>query len=447
MPRRHAGPSIWLAILLALFAGATALGAEDPDAPIVMEGEGPSDQDIEERIEGIFAEILPLDGVEVVVESGVVTLSGAVDTAESLERAGALAGRVFGVVAVENQIERDFSFATRLLPAPGQFERYLLGIMRATPFVLFALTVFILIVAAGWLLASWTALWRRITPNIFIADLASSTVQTVFVIVAVITALRLLDATALLGAFLGAAGVIGLAIGFAVRDTLENYVSSIMLSLRQPFRPNEHVVIGEYEGQVIRLTSRATILMTLDGNHLRIPNSAVFKAVILNYSRSPQRHFDFRLGIGAKDDPIAAVEKGLEEFRSLPFILNDPPPLAFIDKVGDSNIILFFAAWIDQRQSDFAKSRSVSIAHVKTALEAAGFALPEPSYRLRIDGAAPAAAAAPELAKPSPPVPAPSVAETIDEVAPETQIAEKVEEERQAGAGSEDLLDYDAPTE
>src|SRR3546814_11391197 len=70
-----------------------------------------------------------------------------------------------------------------------------------------------------------------------------------------------------------------------------------MLSRRQPFRANDHVVIEGHEGRVVRLTSRATILMTLEGNHLRIPNSTVFKAVILNYTRNPERRFDFELGI------------------------------------------------------------------------------------------------------------------------------------------------------
>jgi len=110
-----------------------------------------------------------------------------------------------------------------------------------------------------------------------------------------------------MGTLLGGAGVLGLAISFAVKDSMENYISSIMLSIRQPFRAQEHVVINDYEGVVVRLTSRSTVLMTLDGNHLRIPNATVFKAVILNYTRNPQRRFDFVLGVDAEDDPAQAA--------------------------------------------------------------------------------------------------------------------------------------------
>ena len=113
----------------------------------------------------------------------------------------------------------------------------------------------------------------------------------------------MLGAGALLGAVLGGAGVVGLALGFAMKDTIENYVSSLMLSLRQPFRANDKVKIDDYEGRVVRLTTRATILMTDDGNHLRLPNSKVFKAVIVNYTRNPQRRFEFILQIDTKADP------------------------------------------------------------------------------------------------------------------------------------------------
>ena len=67
---------------------------------------------------------------------------------------------------------------------------------------------------------------------------------------------------------------------------------------RQPFRANDHVVIDSFEGRVIRLTSRATVLMTPDGNHLRLPNAMVFRSVILNYTRNPSRRFEFDVGIG-----------------------------------------------------------------------------------------------------------------------------------------------------
>ncbi|MFP3353662.1 mechanosensitive ion channel, partial [Pseudoalteromonas sp. SIMBA_153] len=136
---------------------------------------------------------------------------------------------------------------------------------------------------------------------------------------------------------LGGAGVIGIAVGFAVKDTIENYIASLMLSIRQPFRARDHIVINGQEGIVVRLTSRATILMTLDGNQLRIPNAEVFKGTILNYTKNPERRFTFELGVDANDDPLAAIKVGLDAIHTLAFVLNEPKAIAVITNVGDSN--------------------------------------------------------------------------------------------------------------
>lgn len=72
--------------------------------------------------------------------------------------------------------------------------------------------------------------------------------------------------------------------------------------------------------------------------------------------------------------------------RSLPIVLADPRNHAIIDVIGDSSIILRFFSWIDQRHTDFGKGRSLAIQAAKHALEQAGFVLPEPIYRIRVDG-------------------------------------------------------------
>lgn len=417
----------------------------------------PSDAEIYARITQIFGQIDDLGRIEISVDSGVVTMTGVTTTAEAAQRAVDLAERVDGVVTVENQIERDVSVSTRLTPAIGQLRGTIRETAELLPLIVLALTVFAAIAGFGWMLSAWKSFWRRIAPNAFVGDLVRSTMRAVFVVLGAVAALSLLDATALLGAFLGAAGVLGLAIGFAVRDTIENYIASVMLSLRQPFRPNDHVVIGDQEGRVVRLTSRATVLMTLQGNHVRIPNATVFKAVILNYSRNPERRFEFELGVDADDDPLAAIDTGLEAIRALSFVLRDPSPLAFIKDVGDSNIVIFFAAWINQSSADFAKSRSVALAVAKIALEDAGFALPEPIYRLRFDASAPSSLTDAVSQRESTFVPVQEGAEAARraeeqndhrdiDVAPDTDISEKVEEERREQA-EDDLLSDDAPVE
>ena len=369
----------------AVFAqdGGDDLSAET--ALIAVTRDSPSDQQILDRISSIYEQLEQFAGIEVNVAAGVVTVGGGVSNEAQAERALGLAGRVEGVVTVEDRIERVRDVQGNVAPLVDQFKEDFRQWIRALPLFLLALGVFIAISLSGHLIANWATLWRRVTRNPFLTEIVTQVIRVVAIILGLVVALNLLGATTLMGTILGGAGVIGLAIGFAVRDTMENYISSIMLSIRQPFRANEHVAINEYEGRVIRLTSRATVLMTLDGNHLRIPNATVFKAVILNYSRNPERRFHFELGVDADDDPLAAMETGLLAIRKLDFILKSPKPDAVINAVGDSNILITFAGWVDQEQSDFKKARSLAIRSAKIALEENGFTLPEPIYRLRFD--------------------------------------------------------------
>ena len=430
----------------------TVAGTPAASAIATEQADG-SDQRIAERIRGIFSELPRLSGIDVAVSGGVVTLSGIVSENEDSDRAEAIAGRVSGVVTVENAIERDTSVGGATAGVRNVTERFA-GFAAMLPLLGAALLVWLVIALIGYLIAGIGALWQRLAPNGFLAELIASAIRFAFVVGGLVIALNMLGAGALMGAVLGGAGVVGIALGFAMRDTIENYVASLMLSLRQPFRANDHVVIDQHEGRVIRLTSRATVLMTLDGNHLRIPNGAVFKAVILNYTRNPQRRFEFDLGIDADDDLTAARKLGRDTLGNLDFVLADPAPEAWIIEVGDSNIVLRFLGWIDQSSADFNKARSNAIAAVKSALETGGFALPEPIYRLRFDARTPPlpitrGTESRDADRPSAGPRAPQPAPVEEDVAPLNEVADMVERERKSAIGGQesDLLDSARPVE
>ena len=433
-------------------------GPSGPEAgSIEVEQDSGDDARIENRINQIFASIPSLADARARVSEGVVTLSGTVPDDAAVERGEALAAGVAGVVTVENGLERDVS--VDIGANIGSLEGRLKDLLRVLPLAGFALVVAILIGAFGYLLASFTGFWQRIAPNGFLAELIVGAIRGLFVIVGIVVALDMIGAGALMGAVLGGAGVIGLALGFAMRDTVENYVASLMLSLRQPFRANDHVVIDTHEGRVIRLTSRATVLMTLDGNHLRIPNSMVFKAVILNFTRNPQRRFEFSLGVDADDDAEAARQLGRDTLKAMPFVLADPAPEVRITEVGDSNVVLQFLGWIDQQETNWYKAKTHAIALAKEALEHAGFALPEPIYRLRFDqrtaslpfenvGETARTDTAPAPTPTSSPVRKPRRSAAEADVSSDDEIVRMVEKEREGAEGQEkDLLDSARPVE
>jgi small-conductance mechanosensitive channel len=343
------------------------------------------DNDIRQRILGIFSEIEGLQAVIVSVRQGVVTLSGETPNEKKALQAINLTNRLTDVVTVEDRIDRTLDVQENVSTVYQGLKAQGKKLVKALPLLLIGVVIFALVAWFGSWLSSQKRIWQRLTPNPFVAELLAQTFKVIFIIFGLIMALSLVGAETVLGTLLGGAGVIGIAVGFAVKDTIENYIASLMLSIRQPFRARDHVVINSLEGIVVRLTSRATILMTLDGNQLRIPNAEVFKGTILNYSKNPERRFSFELGVDANDDPLAAIKVGLDAIHTLSFVLDKPKAIAVITEVGDSNIVLQFLVWVDQSKTDFAKARSIAIRETKHALENKGFSLPEPIYQIRLN--------------------------------------------------------------
>ena len=369
----------------------------DPSTPPVISSESTNnaqietsptplkDNDIQQRISSIFSEVDGLHAVNVSVTQGVVTLTGETPNEKKAQQAINLTNRLTDVVTVEDRINRTLDVQDNVTTVYQGLKNQARTLIKALPLLLVGIVIFLIVAWFGSWLSKRQKMWQRITPNPFVAELIAQTSKVIFIIVGLILALSLIGAETILGTLLGGAGVIGIAVGFAVKDTIENYIASLMLSLRQPFRARDLILINGKEGIVMRLTSRATILMTLDGNQLRIPNAEVFKSTILNYTKNPERRFTFELGVDGNDDPLAAIKVGIDAINILDFVLPNPNTAAIITEVGDSNIVLEFQVWVNQSETDFYKARSIAIRETKHALENAGFSLPEPIYRLRFN--------------------------------------------------------------
>ncbi|MEO9526253.1 MAG: mechanosensitive ion channel family protein [Roseibium sp.] len=434
-------------VLAMVFSSHVVAQSDPPSGQITAAPRSGDDHAIEVRIEGIFSELEGLESISVSVKSGVVDLAGTVTESVLAKRAEALAGRVAGVVAVQNSIVEETALEERLVPVYERLQSRVFQGISYLPLLVVAVLVLMFAGFTGFLIARLEWPWNRLAPNAFVADLLRQLIRIFFLISGVVLALDVLGATAVIGTLLGAAGIVGLAVGFAVRDTVENYIASIMLSIRQPFSPKDFVRIEGHEGFVISLTSRATILMEADGNHIRIPNAIVFKSTIINYSTNPQRRFVFELGVDSDSDLDEALEVGLETVRGQDFVLREPSPDAWINKLGDSNVVLTFAGWIDQNRTDFLRARSEAMRLVKGALEDRGFSLPEPIYRLRFDGGALDA-----LNRGSEPRKKPvrtagkKPAVKANDTEADRELEKRVDEERKA-AHVGDLLDDEAPKE
>lgn len=365
-----------------LVGGEETKGTSKTEKTIENDSSPAEDSKISDRLNSIFSEIDELTAVQVSVSNSVVSLSGSAAEQSAVARAESLASQVEGVVEVVNSVTVNNDVSERVITTANRITATFQSIFVSLPMLILAFAS----TAAAWFLgrklAAHATLFRHITPNAFIADLLGNICWIVITFLGVFIGLSLLNATSLIGTVLGAAGIFGLAIGFAVKDTVENYIASILLSLRHPFKTRDYVSIDGLEGSVARLTSRATILISSDGNHIRIPNSTVFKSSIINYTRNPQRRFQFLVGVDTEVDLGIAQQLARDTIVSVPGVLEEPAASIVIDELGDSNVSLIIRAWIDQRSHDITKVRSESIRLIKIAFDDAGIVMPEPIYRV-----------------------------------------------------------------
>lgn len=393
----------------------------------------PADPDLAStaQLREAFRQVEELREVRLEVRGGVAVLRGEVSSLQQSQQAAELAQKVDGVIAVDNGITVRTRVTERLSPALEKLSEKAATVASYLPLAGVALLIVMTAAAAGKVFNRWSWFYSRLSPNVFIQDLLKYATSVFFLLIGCLVALELLEATALVGAVLGTAGVLGVAIGFAFRDLAENSLASILLSLKQPFSPNDLVEIDGRKGIVVRLTSRATILLTLDGNHLRIPNATVFKATILNYTRNPRRRFDFVVGIDTEQSITKAQSLAVATLAASPGVLENPPPLCVVEVLGESSINLSVLGWVDQTNYDFVKVRSEAIRLVKEAFDSAGIVMPEPIYRVRIDRGSPLVEG-----KVSPPEVEP--AHPAD-VSAEQHLTETVRQERREGL-QDDLL-------
>ncbi|RVU84015.1 mechanosensitive ion channel [Leucothrix sargassi] len=441
-----------------LITGATGTESAPTENKVITTESNPQkDKEIRERLQEIYAELDNLSALSVSVNKSVITLRGEVTSAAEEEKAVSLANQIEGVVEVENELEITRSVEKRLQTTWNKVLTLLKDISNALPLILVSLFIFILC----WLLGGWLSnrqwFFRRITPNHFIANLLGQITHLFLIIIGLVLALSLLDATALLGTIMGAAGIFGLAIGFAVRDTVENYIASILLSLRNPFQVHDFVEISGQLGSVARLTTRATILIAPDGNHVRIPNAEVFKAIIINYTRNPERRFQFDLGIDVAQDLNEAQQLAIDTLNEMEGVLDDPKPMALVDSLGDFSVIVRVYGWVNQKEFSFAKVSSEAIKKTKKAFDEAGIVMPEPIYQIRVsdttalmtDASVSSDMQKPNLQQAPEPVKKPEDKHVMDEVAdisPDDTAIDQIEEES-ANGENENLLSPQAPTE
>jgi small-conductance mechanosensitive channel len=250
--------------------------------------------------------------------------------------------------------------------------------IRSLPFMLFGLMILALSMGAGMLVAKGARpfLRRRIQTKLLQNVIARAAGGFVFLCGAYII-LRVFGLTQLALTVVGGTGLIGLLVGIAFREITENFLASIFLSMQRPFETGDLVEVSGETGYVQQLNMRATILMTLDGTVVQIPNALVYKSNLRNFTTTSNRREDFVIGIGYDDVINEAQEIARKVLADHPAVLNDPEPSVLADSLGSSTVNLRVYFWLNGRTHSWLKVRSSVIRLVKRAFQEYGISMPD----------------------------------------------------------------------
>ena len=272
--------------------------------------------------------------------------------------------------------------------------------------------VALLVMSLFWLLArvvcsATDRALRRFDTHQAARDLVSRIIRIAVLLVGFVVALGVMNLDKALASILAGAGIVGLALGFAFQDLAGNLISGVGLAVHQkwPFKIGDVVETNDVFGVVEKIYLRTSIVRTLDGKMVVIPNKQIYQNKVVNYSVSGERRVDLECGVSYGDDlqkVKRVVTETLEQIEG-----RDPSRSVevFFTGFGSSSINLVGRFWIDyERQPDFLDARSDAVLAIKKAFDANDIVIPFPIRTLDfgIRGGKPLAEALPLQASASP---------------------------------------------
>ncbi len=181
-----------------------------------------------------------------------------------------------------------------------------------------------------------------------------------------------LQTTSLLAIF----GAAGLAVGLALKDSLSNFSSGVMLILFRPFKVGDFIEAAGTAGVVEEVRIFSTMIRSGDNRQIIIPNGQIYGGTIVNVSAKPTRRIDLVFGIGYGDDIKKAKQIIAEVIAADERILKDPAPGIALGELGDSSVDINVRPWVNT--PDYWPVRADLLENVKLAFDANGISIPFP---------------------------------------------------------------------
>lgn len=221
--------------------------------------------------------------------------------------------------------------------------------------------------------------FSRFTSQITVTKLLANIATAGFFLIVLFLVLSILNLSTVLTTILAGAGVAGLAVGLALQEPIINLFSGVMMSARSYFAINDLIETNGFTGIVQRISLRSTILKTLQGQEVIIPNKDVYQNPLKNYTTTQERRVDLSCGVSYGDDLEKAKRVAIEAVKDKVEYNADRPIELFYTEFGDSSINFTLRFWLDMwRQSDYLKAQSDAIMAIKQAFDDNDIMIPFP---------------------------------------------------------------------
>jgi small-conductance mechanosensitive channel len=183
-----------------------------------------------------------------------------------------------------------------------------------------------------------------------------------------------------LGPILGAAGIIGIAIGFAAQTTVSNLISGFFLVAEKPFEIGDVISVNGNVGSVLSIDSLSVKVRLFDNRYLRIPNESLLKNEMINVTRFPIRRVEFKISVAYKEDMDKVRRILFEVADKNPVALQEPAPMLIFDSFASSSIDFTFNIWC--ARPEFLNLRNTLYPDIKKRFDEEGIEIPFPHVSL-----------------------------------------------------------------
>lgn len=275
---------------------------------------------------------------------------------------------------MENEVSSEELTNEAIDSAVGKLTDMVEGFGAALPKVAVALVVFLLF----WIIA-WAVAWsiRRVATRRDRANLGSllgGLGRAAVLIFGALTAATIIFPSIQPADALGALGVGSVAIGFAFKDILQNWLAGLLILIRRPYAIGDWIEANGYMGSVEQIETRATLIKTFDGKLVLIPNSELYTGTVTVWTHYPTRRSEYDVGIGYADDIDEAVAAIKDAISGVDGVLDDPEPVVMEWGLDASWVTLRARWWTDARGALGPKTKVIRA--IKLALDEKGIDMP-----------------------------------------------------------------------